>query len=63
MMYITPPPEPLNKLDTRLQKIEKARLSVLSYRLLAQSKSVQTKFPYRTTGVLNWTHRSQNILK
>ena len=62
MLYLTPPQAP-GKDDNKAQRIEKSRLSVLSYRILAQSKAVLTKFPYRTSGVLNWTHRSQTILK
>ena len=63
MMYLTPPPTAVKSTDSKAVQIDKARISVLTYCILAQSKAVQTKFPYRTTGVLNWTHRSQCILK
>ena len=38
-------------------------MRVLSYRVMAQSKSTLTVFPHKSTGCLNWVHRRQNILE
>lgn len=57
------PPEAVPYKETKAEKIERCRLKVLSYRVMAQSKATLTRFPTKSAGVLNWMHRRKNILE
>jgi mRNA deadenylase 3'-5' endonuclease subunit Ccr4 len=57
------PPEPVHYKETKSEKIERCRLKVLSYRVMAQSKATLTRFPTKSAGCLNWMHRRKNILE
>lgn len=64
LLYGEPPAEaPAPYLDTKALQIERSRMTVLGYRMAAQSRCVLSRFPYTNTGILNWLRRRDSMFR